>query len=165
MDQRIDTRELKVPGYKKRLHSSQPPTKYGLFVYRKEVIHLTKGTKRRKAITQSNYKRENRKSYKNLEWLDRMYERRKKDSLEDLYKVILPLELPVGYKLYDHNEEYYATVLAEDEIFYYFAIKKDNDEPHYFLKTLVEKMYVQAQCGGPYGFKVPLEFVEGYERP
>lgn len=168
--QRIDTMELRknVPGYQKRLNSRQVPTKYGFFIYHQEVIQLTKGTKKKKAITETKYKKMNRKSYKNIEWLNKMYKRKTKEVLDEynqMFKVILPLEFPEGYKIFDHKGNYYATVLATDDIFHYLAIQKDVDEIHFFLKDKVEHLYIKAQCGGPYGFIVPEEFAKDYERP
>ncbi len=163
---------IRIPDYQERLRQPQVKTDYGLFIYMKELIHLTTGTKRKKAITTSKYKKINRKPYKNLEWLNRMYERRMsamgnldEEDKDLLYKVVLPLSIPKNYKIYDHEGNYYGTVMEEDDLFYYTAVKKDTSQLHYFMKDFVEKMYVQAQCGGRYGFIVPEEFYKNYERP
>lgn len=163
---RVDTIELRknIPEFQKRLRSPQVPTKYGFFLYREEITQLTKGTKKRKAMVKREYKQVNRKSYKNIEWMNKMYTRRSKEFLDPLHKVILPLEFPIGYKIFDHKGNYYATVLASDDLFYYLAIQKDTTEPHFFLIKKVEELYIQAQCGGPYGFTVPEEFAKDYER-
>jgi hypothetical protein len=160
-----------IPDFQERLRAPQIKTSYGLYIYREEIINLTMGTKKKKAITESKYKKVNRKSYKNLDWLNRMYDRKTKsvDHIDDddkdrIYKVILPLEIPKGYKLYDQKGNYYATVMEIDELFYFVAILKNTKEVFPFLQTFVEKMFIQAQCGGKYGFTVPLEFVKDYQR-
>ncbi len=165
----LNLRELNknIPGYLKRTKSPQVKAKYRLHIYEEEITNLTKATKKKPAITTSQYKRANSstKGYKNLEWLDKMYERKlKEDGLGRRYfKVIIPEHLPKGYKLYDKKGEYYGTVIAEDEVFYYIVSgKREVADP--FLKDFIERMFLQGQCGGKYGFSVPLEFIEGYER-
>ncbi len=170
----IDLLELnkRVPSYMKRINSPQKSAKYSLHIYRAEVTQLTKGTKRKKAITSTEYKRANSstKGYKNLEWLNKMYSRKLKEQenldpsdRDKYYKVIVPEHLPKGYKLYDHKGEYYATIIDYDEVFYYVVIKKsETAEP--FEKKFVDRMFIQGQCGGKYGFTIPLEFLEGFER-
>lgn len=161
-----------IPGYQKRKNSKQIPVKYGLFIYSQQTEELTKGTKRRKAITSKKYTKQNSKSYKNLTWLNRMYDRKMKEiahldpkDVDPLYKVIIPLEFPQGYKLYDLNGEYYATVLDSDDIFLYLAIGKRTDDVFYFLRSKMESLYIKGQCEKKYGLSVPLEFVKNYERP
>ncbi len=157
----------------KRKNSKQPIINYSFNIFVAEITQLTKGTKRKKAMTSVAYKRVNssKKGYKNLEWLNRMY-KKKIDSMEHLdpsdrekyYKVILPTtNLPNNYKLYDENEEYYATIIAQDEIFYYIVVKKDETATP-FLKELVEKLLIKGQCQEKYGMKIPLEFYKDHER-
>jgi len=163
----VDTIELRknIPSYQKRKNARQPETKYGLFIYKKITTELTKKTKKKKAIVSTEHKKENSKSYKNITWLNRMYERKMKENpIDPLYKVVIPLQIPNGYKLYDHKGQYYATVLDQNDVFYFLAIQKDTEDIHFFLRTFVDKMFIQAQCGGPYGFIVPEEFYKNYER-
>jgi hypothetical protein len=164
----VDTMKLRknIPDFQTRLRAPQVPTKYGFFIFREEITQLTKGTKKRKAMVERKYKKLNRKSYKNTIWMEKMYERKiKSGEISDpLHKVILPLEIPMGYKIFDHKGNYYATVLDSDDIFYYIVIQKNSSEIHFFLRTKVEELYIQAQCGGPYGFIVPPEFFKEYEK-
>ncbi len=144
-------------------NAPQVKTDYGLYVYRKEVITLIKGNKKRAGVTDVSYKKVNRKSYKNLKWLDRMYEKWK-DNLSDevLFKVIMPLEFPKGYKLYDHNGDYYATIIDKNDIFL-LVVTRYNKTPSFFLEKKLFEYYAQSH-DGKYGLTVPLEFVENFER-
>ncbi|MFA6711219.1 MAG: hypothetical protein WCS33_00735 [Candidatus Caldatribacteriota bacterium] len=145
-------------------NAPQVKTEYGLYIYTKEIIVLAKATKRSLGITDKKYKKVNRKSYKNLTWLNRMYERRIKESSHlTLIKVIMPLDFPNGYKLYDQDGKYYATVVGKNDIFLYLVIRYKN-KPTMFLEKGMDRYYIQAQ-DGKYGLTVPLEFVEKYERP
>ncbi len=160
----------KILPYEDRIIAPQIKTNYGLFIFEQEVIQLTKKTKKKSGLTKKSYTPVSRKGYKNLEWLDRMYKRRTLQSNTEeennkKFKVIIPLKLPYGYKIYDNKGKYYATVIEEDDLFCYIAIGKNNDEIHYFLRTYIEKFYIEGQCEGKYGFTVPLEFVKNYERP
>lgn len=156
----------------KRVKSRQQPVNYTLHIYVAEVTQLTKGNKKKKAITSTAYKRVNssKKGYKNLEWLNKMYDRKLKEQ-EGLheadraryYKVISPDHLPKGYKLFDKKGDYYGTILEYDEIFYYVAVGK-SEEVYPFTKDFVDRMLIEGQCGGKYGFIIPLEFLEGFER-
>lgn len=155
-------------GYEKRKRAKQLNVEYGLFIYKEEKIFLTKQTKTRKGITTNNYTKENRKSYKNLEWLDKMYKRKMKDKdPEDqftrLIKVIMPLTFSVGFKLYDHNEEYYGTILEYDEDSLCYVVIKKDIEASPFLPKKLSDLYVQAAAGS-YGFKIPLEHIKDFER-
>lgn len=161
-----------IPSYQDRLREPQIDVPYGLFIYQKQIINLTTATKRKKPITQIKYNKINRKPYKNLMWLNRMYDRKIKEMAalppedkDQLYKIILPLEYRKGYKIFDHNGDYYATIMDKDDIFCYLAVKKDTNQIYSFLNDSMEKMYLQAQCEGKYGFTVPLEFYKNYERP
>lgn len=141
----------------------QIKTEYGLFIYRKESIILANATRRTKEVTERKYKKVNRKSYKNLTWLDRMYERRKKETpYLNLLKVIFPLEFPNNYKLYDQNGEYYGTVINKNDFFLYI-VTRFNKTPSVFLRDGIERYYIQAQ-DGKHGMTVPLEFMKDYER-
>jgi len=168
----IDILELRknIPSYEKRIKAPQVKTEYGLFIFSEKVIQLTKKTKKKKGIRQIEYEKLNAKGYKNLLWLDRMYKRRTQDQNDEdgnlrKFKVIIPLILPEGYKIYDNKGEYYATVLGDNEIFIYAVAQKDNTEIQHFLRSFVEKMYIQGQCDGKYGFSVPSRFIKNYERP
>lgn len=164
--------QKQIPSYQKRKNSKQPPTRYGLFIYARLTEHLTKSTKKRKGITKTTYKKQNQRSYKNLHWLNTMYDRKMKalshlqpEDYDPLFKVILPLEFPNKYKLYDVNGEYYGTVLDSNDIFLYVAIGKDKPDILYLLRSKIEELYLKAQCEQTYGFIVPEEFVKDYERP
>ena len=156
LDKEFDLEELR--------NAPQVKTHYGLHIYKKEVIMLAKATKRSKGVSETKFKKVNRKSYKNLTWLNRMYERRKKETpYSNLYKVIYPLEFPNNYKLYNQDGEYYGTVITKDDIFLYVVTRFKNT-PSMFLEKGIERYYIQAQ-DDKYGLIVPLEFVKDYERP
>jgi len=165
----MDLRKLnsELPGYVKRISMKQKPTEYRLYIYVEEITNLTKGTKKKAAITSSKFKRVNdKKGYKNIQWLNKMYDRKLKEAGEEgdnYYKIILPMSLPKGYKLFDKQGEYYGTVVEEDDVFYYVVIGK-RDTVDSFEKDFVERMFIQGQCNGKYGFSIPLEFLEGFER-
>lgn len=119
-----------------------------------------------KDVVEKKYTKVNRKSYKNLTWLNRMYERRVKENLvigTPLLKVIYPIKFPDGYKLFNEKEEYYGTIVQSNDIFLYIV-------PHFadyaipFLKDRLWEYYVWAQ-DNRYGLTVPLELVKDYERP
>lgn len=170
----MDLKELnnKIPGYLKRKNSKQPEVDYSLNIFVKKTTYHTKATKKRKAMTTVEYERvnSNKKGYKNLEWLNRMYDKKVKASEEEnceYYKVILPIgDLPNKYKFYDKNGDYYGTILEQDDIFYYTAVKKDEHITP-FLKTFIDKMFIQGQCDNKrknYGLTIPYEFYKDYNR-
>lgn len=155
--------------YEERKSKPQVKVSYGLFIYAEEITNLTKATKRKKAIISKNYKKVNRKSYKNIEWLNKMYERRTKDRDEDdeynqLIKVIMPLSFPPGFKLYNDKEEYYGTVISYDEDSLCYVIIGKSQEASPFLPKKMTELYIKAAAGG-YGFVVPEEDIKNYERP
>ncbi len=140
----------------------QIKTKYGLFIYHQTKVVLIKETKKRGGMSTTNYKKVNAKSYKNLIWLDRMYERKIKEGKQNIFKVIIPLEFPNGYKLYDQDENFYGTVIDQDDIFLYI-VPKNKDKVHPFVPKSFLQNYIKAAAGKA-GLKVPLEFVKDFER-
>ncbi len=140
----------------------QIKTKYGLFIYHQTKIVLIRETKKSGGMSTTEYKKVNSKSYKNLTWLDRMYERKIKEGKQNIFKVIIPLEFPNGYKLYEHNEEFYGTIISQDDVFLYVLPKNKNKVQPFVEKNLSE-YYIKAAAGKT-GLKVPLEFVEDFER-
>ena len=157
---------MKILPYEQRVKAKQVPVEYGLHIYYKEAIEHMKATKKSAGITTYKYRRlSSTKGYKNLEWLDKMFNRKMAETTEPEmhFKVIYPLTIPKNYKIYDHNGDYYATILGEDEQFYYMVVKKSNEAVP-FLKDMVRQMYLKAQCDNTYGFTVPHEFVKDFER-
>jgi hypothetical protein len=154
--------------YEQRKNKDQIKVEYGLFIFREEVTNLTKATKKKKAIISKDYKKENKKSYKNISWLDKMYDRKMKGREEDneydkLIKVIMPLSFPPGFKLYDHKGEYYGTVIEynEDSVCYVAVGKQNEGSP--FLPKKMSELYIKAAAGS-YGFTVPYEDIKDFER-
>ena len=182
--EQMDLLELNrnIPGFQKRINSRQKDVDYQFHIYGEQIIRHTKGTKKKKAITTSKYERigSNTKGYKNLEWLNKMYDKKMKEKDEvakdkfindndkeysNYYKVILPVPpLPKGYKLFDQDGKYYGTIMEEDELFYYTAVKKE-EQATPFLKDFIINMFIKAQCNGKYGFKPLPGFYEKKERP
>ena len=151
----------------------QKKVDYGLFLYEKRKNILIAGTKRKKGLSETVYTRLNQKSYKNQEWLDKMYKRRNKESHSELIKVILPLALPVGYKLYQTDGSYYGTVVRNEELesLMYILSKKSGsvgpgrNKPDKPFKWPLEKYYIYGADGDLDGLKVREEDIKGYERP
>ncbi len=140
----------------------QVKTKYGLFIYLKQRIVLAKTTRGKGGITTTEYKKLNTKSYKNIIWLDRMFVRKTEAGKKDIFKVIIPLEFPPKYKLYDQNEEFYGTIIDKDNVFIY-AVPKNKTKVERFLEKSLTEHYIKAAAGKA-GLKVPLEFVKDFER-
>lgn len=155
---------LQIYNWEELRDKPQVPTDYGFFIYKKEFTTIIKGRGKKKGILSVEYKRLNRKSYKNIKWMNRMYERRISNGEDEklLLKVIMPLKFPNGYKLFDQEGEYYGTVVGQGEIFLEVVIRK-TDEVNVFIEKTFNRFYVHSQDGKP-GLIVPAEFIEGYER-
>jgi len=146
----------------------QVKTHYGLYIYKKQTTVLIKAGRKKgsKDIVETKYVKVNRKPYKNLTWLNRMYDKRKGEGEvfgTPYLKVITPLEFPDNYKIYDQNGEYYGTVIQSNDIFTYI-VTRFNTTPTPFMYDTLQQYYIWAQ-DNKYGLTVPLEFVEKYERP
>ncbi len=131
---------------------------YSYWIYRREATQVTSVTKAearkgKKPITEVKYKKVNRKSYKNIDWMRKMYKKKTEEqSMQDIFPVILPNYYYNGFPIYRYNKEgnlyHFATVIDErpNNVLMVVKIEKTGNK-ELFWKEYLTKTYLKTAAG------------------
>lgn len=132
---------------------------FSYWIYHRERIQITQPTKaqQKKGQTghyETKYKKVNRKSYKNIHWMNKMYDKKvNEQGMVNIFKVILPEYFPVGFKLYKkvRNKKepiHYATVVYNDPENVLMTVREERTGEHeLYWKDYCIRNYIKTAAG------------------